>query len=201
MLRFIGNQFRKPTGFFGKIISGIMIKGNSREYDKIIPELEVNQKDNILEIGYGHGVGVDRIASNFDCKVSGIDFSELMFREASKRNKKHIDNQKVELHYGDFLNSEMIPNQYDKILCLNVIYFWDKLDEPFSKIQSGLKEGGLFCIYMAHRDDLTKVRFAKDGIFNKYSIGQVIDHLKFSGFDCLFQPKSIPVDHSKSIPF
>ena len=58
MLRFIGNQFRKPRGFFGKIVSKIMIKGNSHAYDKIIPELNIQQNDRILEIGYGHGIGV-----------------------------------------------------------------------------------------------------------------------------------------------
>ena len=185
MLRFIGNQFRKPTGFFGKIVSRLMIKGNSPEYDKIIPVLEVNQEDNLLEIGYGHGVGIDRIASKYNCKISGIDFSELMFREASKRNKKHLDNKKVTLYLGDFLSSEIILNQYDTVFCLNVVYFWDKLDEPFIKIWRVLKEGGLFCMFMAHRDDLTKVKFAKDGIFNKFSIEQVIDHLKLAGFDSI----------------
>ena len=185
MLRFIGNQFKRPSGFFGRVVSKIMIKGNSPEYDKIIPELEINQNESILEIGYGHGVGIDRIASKYNCRISGIDFSELMFREASKRNKKHIENKKVELRYGDFLNSEMVTNKYDKVFCLNVIYFWDRLDEPFVKIRRGLKEGGLFCMYMAHRDDLAKVRFTKDGIFNKYSIVQVVDHLKLSGFQAI----------------
>ena len=111
MLRFIGNQFRKPTGFFGKIISKIMIKGNSSAYDKIIAELDIKQKDKILEIGYGHGLGIDIISSNYDCFLSGIDFSELMFKEATKRNKKHIANKKADLYYGDFLTSETISNQ------------------------------------------------------------------------------------------
>jgi cyclopropane fatty-acyl-phospholipid synthase-like methyltransferase len=103
MLRFIGNQFRKPTGLLGKIVSKLMIKGNSFAYDKIIPELNIKQNEQILEIGYGHGYGVDRIISNYDCYVSGIDFSELMFKEATKRNRKHIDDKKVDLCFGDFL--------------------------------------------------------------------------------------------------
>jgi cyclopropane fatty-acyl-phospholipid synthase-like methyltransferase len=183
MLRIIGNQFRKPTGLLGRIISMIMIKGNSYAYNKIIPELDIKLNDRILEIGYGHGLGVDMIASGFDCFVSGIDFSELMFNEATKRNMKHINNKKVELCHGDFLSSEIISNQYDKIFCINVIYFWDKLDEPFSKIKKGLKKGGIFCIHMAHRDDLEKMKFTKDAIFNKYTIEEVVNSLKLSGFE------------------
>lgn len=183
MLSFIGNQFRKPTGFFGKIISKIMIKGNSFAYDRIISELNIMQNDQILEIGYGHGYGVDRIVTNYNCFVFGIDFSELMFREATKRNKKHIDNNKVELQFGDFLTYEIKSNQYDKVFCINVIYFWENLDLPFSKIKTALKEGGAFCFFMAHQDDLKKMKFTKDEIFNKYSINQVIDKLKSLGFN------------------
>ncbi len=182
MLTIIGNQFRKPSGFLGKIISRIMIKGNRSEYDKIIPELHITQNDRIMEIGYGHGAGVDRIASNYDCFVEGIDFSNLMFIEATRRNKKHIKNKKVVLYFGDLLTSEMKPNYYDKVFCLNVIYFWDKLEEPFSKIKAMLKEGGTLCMYMAHRDFLKKVKFTKDGIFNKYAIEEVVEKLGLAGF-------------------
>jgi hypothetical protein len=36
---------------------------------------------------------------------------------------------------------------------------------------------------MAHRDDLNKIGFAKDGIFSKYTIEEVVDKLKLSGFN------------------
>lgn len=182
MYRFIGNQFRKPTGFFGRIISGLMKTGNRSIYEKLIPEMMIQPQDKIFEIGYGHGLGVDRIASGFDCYITGIDFSELMFREATQRNQKHIDQQKVVLYFGDFLGAEMVSNLYDKIFCINVIYFWDRLEEPFFKIWSGLKEGGLFCLYMARSKDLEKLKFTKDDIFHRYSIEQVVDQLKSAGF-------------------
>jgi cyclopropane fatty-acyl-phospholipid synthase-like methyltransferase len=181
MLSFIGNQFKKPKGFFGKIISVLMKKGNRYTYEKIVPELEIKQGDTILEIGYGHGLGINMICSTFDCRVIGIDFSELMFKEAQQRNKRHIDNKKVELHYGDFLDFKL-RYLYDKIFCINVIYFWNELDKPFSKINAGLKDEGAFYIYMVHSDNLKKLKFTKDDIFNKYSIDYVLDTLRNNGF-------------------
>jgi cyclopropane fatty-acyl-phospholipid synthase-like methyltransferase len=183
MIRLIGNQFKKPTGLFGKVISRKMIKGNKPEYDIIIPELDIKPNDRLLEIGYGPGLGVNRIASDYDCFISGIDFSYLMYKEATKRNKKHIEKKKVELHYGDFLKSELTANEYDKVFCLNVIYFWDKLDIPFTKINKTLKEGGLFCMFMVDINFLNKFKFTKDDIFNKYTIEQVINELKSAGFN------------------
>lgn len=40
-------------------------------------------------------------------------------------------------------------------------------------------------MYMAHRDDLNKMRFSKEEIFNKYSIEQVVVELKKSGFKAI----------------
>jgi arsenite methyltransferase len=182
MLRFIGNQFRKPSGFFGRIISVIMRNGNGVAYEKIIPELQIKKDERILEIGYGHGLGIDLICSNYDCFVSGVDFSELMYNEATKRNKNHIVQNKAELRHGDYMDSETFADQYNKVFCINVVYFWNSLMEPFSKIHAELKEEGIFCIYMAHPNDLKKMKFTKDDIFNKYTIEQVVECLRQSGF-------------------
>ena len=162
-----------------------MMLGNRAAYNKMISELEIIANDRIFEIGYGHGLGVRKISSRFDCFVSGTDYSELMFNEATKRNRKYIKNKKVELYLGDFLNSEIISNQYDKIFCINVIYFWDRLDKPFSKIICGLKKGGTFCLYMAHNGELKRTKYTQNDIFNKYTIDQVVENLNLAGFSDL----------------
>ena len=182
MFRLIGSQFRKPSGFLGKIISKIMTKGNIPDYDKMIPELNIQQNDKILEIGYGRGLGVFRILTEYDCHVTGIDFSDVMFKAATKINKKFIDNGKAGLNYGDFLEMEITPGLFDKVFCLHVIYFWDNLLIPFSRILTILKEGGAFCTFMANIDYMKKVKFTKDGIFNKYSIDKVVGDLNSTGF-------------------
>jgi ubiquinone/menaquinone biosynthesis C-methylase UbiE len=179
---FISKQFRRPTGFLGKIISRVMVKGNSPVYDKIIRELDIKPYDRILEIGYGPGIGVHRIASAHDCLVTGIDFSELMFREASRRNKKNIASEKVELILGNYLASDMGSNRFDKVFCTNVIYFWDKPEVPFAKVLLNLKAGGMFYIFMVHPGYLEKNKFAKHSIFNKYSVDQVMGFLILAGF-------------------
>ena len=177
----LANQFRKPSGLLGRFVSFLMKKGNVPIYHKLIPELKIKDTDSIFEIGYGHGVGIKMIASQNNCCISGIDFSDLMYKEAYKRNRKLINNKKVSLSYGDFLTYDMISKQYDKIFCINVIYFWDNLDVPFRKIKQGLKEDGTFCFYMANKDELNKLKFTKT-IFNKYAIEEVMEKLKLSGF-------------------
>jgi cyclopropane fatty-acyl-phospholipid synthase-like methyltransferase len=177
---FIATQFKKPSGLFGIFSSNIMNKGNKAKYEKLIKDLALQPQDKLLEIGYGTGMGINMIArACSSCTIHGIDFSELMYRRARKYNKQYLDNNAMVLQYGDFLKTAVVSNEYDKIFCLNVVYFWNELQEPFKKVLSLLKAGGAFHIYMANRDALKK---APDTVFNKYSIEQVIEVLKSVGF-------------------
>ena len=159
-----------------------MKKGNRSAYDKLIPLLNIKKDDRILEIGYGHGIGIDTICQNYDCTITGIDFSELMFNESTARNQRHIENKKVELDFGDYLDFDYSQASFDKIFFINVIYFWDNLKKPFNKINKELKHDGKLCIFMANRDDLKRLKFTKDDIFNKYTIDFVCEELEKSGF-------------------
>jgi len=181
--KFIASQFKKPTGLFGIFTSNMMVKNNQKNYDKIIKDLDLQANDNLLEIGYGPGIGIQMIAQLCpDCTIHGIDFSKLMYKKASKHNKPYIDNGRVQLQYGDFLKTSALDNNYDKVFCLNVVYFWDELNSPFEKVLSLLKKGGAFHIYMADKNTLIEKK-APDSVFNKYSIEQVKETLKATGFE------------------
>jgi cyclopropane fatty-acyl-phospholipid synthase-like methyltransferase len=182
MRNFISNQFRRPSGFWGRIVSALMKKGNKLNYIKLISELEIKSGDRILEIGYGHGLGINMIFKEFDCSITGIDFSELMYKEASSRNKKYLENGKLSLNFGDYLSFSAENNSFDKVFFINVIYFWKTLESPFIKIKNELKTDGVLCIYMAHRDDLNRLNFTSDNVFNKYTIEFVTEELKKYGF-------------------
>lgn len=182
MLKKIQEQLRQPKGLLGNFISLVMRKMNNHIYDVIIDRMDINEHEKIFEIGYGHGIGIRKILAKTDCQISGIDFSKTMYKEAKKRNKAAIKKGKAELFYGDFLIQEL-PNQaFDKIFCLNVVYFWDELEIPFSKIKNGLKKDGSFHFQMDHPTQLAQHGLTNNGIFNRYTIDEVIDKLRTVGF-------------------
>jgi chemotaxis methyl-accepting protein methylase len=88
----------------------------------------------------------------------------------------------VQLQHGDFLKEPVGHNDFDKIFCLNVVYFWNELRTPFEKVLSLLKKGGAFHIYMADKNTLLEKK-TPDSVFNKYSIEQVVEALKAAGFE------------------
>jgi ubiquinone/menaquinone biosynthesis C-methylase UbiE len=181
--KFIATQFKRPAGLFGNFVSKMMIKGNRNNYNTLIKDLDVQPNEKLLEIGYGPGIGLHMITGLCEtCTIHGVDFSRLMYQKASKYNKLSIDKGKVQLQYGDYLKIPIDKNQYDKIFCLNVIYFWDELDKPLVKTISLLKAGGSFYIYMASANSLVEKK-APDSVFHKYSIDQVVEALRSAGFN------------------
>jgi ubiquinone/menaquinone biosynthesis C-methylase UbiE len=180
----IGMQFKKPTGVLGKIVSNLMIIGNRSAYKTLIKDLSIQKNDKILEIGYGPGIGISLISKRFEtCDLYGIDFSGLMYRKASWKNRQIIKKNRVHLLFGDFVETEISTRCFDKIFCINVVYFWDDLKKPFERVKSLLKDNGIFCFYMAKKDDLNKAKFTTDDIFNKYTIEQISEALKSAGFN------------------
>jgi cyclopropane fatty-acyl-phospholipid synthase-like methyltransferase len=182
MANSLAKQFRKPSGFGGRIVSFVMKKGNRSEYEKLIPELDIRKGDHLLEIGFGHGIGIEMICGRYDCSYTGVDFSALMFKEASARNKSHIDSGKVSLKFGDYLEVVNPPESFDKVFFINVSYFWPDLAKPFHKIHNELKPGGMVCLYMSHSDDIRRLRFTSDEVFRKYTIEDMREGLINQGF-------------------
>jgi SAM-dependent methyltransferase len=177
----LGKQLRRPSGFFGRFVARIMEFRNGNSYRKIIQQLDLTGGDVILEIGYGPGVGINLIATGHpDCLIDGIDFSELMYEKAQRKNKKWIDRGNIHLSCGDLLIDSLETGKYDRVFCLNVIYFWNDLNLAFTKVHSLLKPGGTFLMYMDHKDYIEKVKFTAD--FCKYSIEEVEQELKKAGF-------------------
>lgn len=183
VFRKIGMQFRRPAGFLGKVISQLMIIGNRAAYETIIKDLSVQAGDRILEIGYGPGIGLKLISRRCKtCVIYGIDFSDLMYRRATMRNKQVIKENRVHLFLGDFVQTDISGGPFNKIFCINVVYFWNDLQKPFKRIKSLLSEDGIFCFYMAKSDDLDRAKVTSNDVFNKYSIEDVSKALRSAGF-------------------
>ena len=186
MFHKIADQLKRPTGLWGKVISRFLKRMNSNIYDQVIIDVDAQEGDQIFEIGYGHGDGVNRILRNVNCHVSGIDFSKVMYDDSVKLNKKYVEEGKVELFYGDFLEFDMNQNGYDKVFCVNVIYFWESLELPFTKVKSSLSKNGMFFIYMDSLEEITKSKFTNEVTFNSYTVTSVMEQLTSIGFNCSY---------------
>ncbi len=182
MLKFIARQYRRPEGLLGEIISGRMERKNEKTYNWVIPFIDTADNDKLLEVGFGTGLGINVLAEkNKNTKIYGIDLSKVMILKAKKRNQYYINDKRVFLSCGDLLDYNM-ENDFNRILSINVLYFWNELNIYFNKIYNLLKEKGIFYLYMSSPERLDKIVFTRNEIFNKYTKDDVIKGLEKAKF-------------------
>ena len=139
----LSGQFRKPTGLLGWFTGWLLAVNNKERSLFTVRKLNPKPTDYLLEIGYGPGVALNLVAQRLTSGfLAGIDHSEVMFRQAAKRNKKFVGNRKLKLHCGTLSDLSYPADYFDIIYGSNVHFFWDETVKEFQKIYSLLKPKG-----------------------------------------------------------
>jgi len=177
------DQLMKPTGEEGKVVANFLTKVN---YDKAvwsISFLDLKDNDIALEIGYGSGFALKLLSQEaINGKIYGLDFSETMHDEATKLFKDEISEGKIKLDVGDIAQSPYKDNFFDKIIAVNVLYFWTEPVQVLKEILKILKPGGKVVFFIYHKDSELHQERAKDGVFAHYSGEEVVELMNSAGF-------------------
>lgn len=166
--KIIIKNLRKPKGIFGRRVSK-MLENNLGEYAEMRQYLDLWKGMKLLEIGYGPGLGInDILKHNPGILVEGIDFSKLMYKTALKNTRDY--RASVRLYHGDFNTRNFSGASFDRVLLMNVIYFWNDPENSLGKIKSLLNPGGKVVIGMAS-PELLKPRMPEgQKVFHYHSI-------------------------------
>ena len=120
---------------------------NRRRNAWAVSLLDVQRNDRVLEIGFGPGVAVRELAGlAVDGYVYGLDHSEVMLRQAAKRNAEGVRRGRVELRLGSVERLPAFDMPFDKILAVNAMQFWDQPVEPLVELRRLLRSGGRIAI-------------------------------------------------------
>jgi ubiquinone/menaquinone biosynthesis C-methylase UbiE len=142
-------QFARPTGFWGRGAGLVMAhrSSNRRRNAWAVSLLDVRPEDRVLEIGFGPGLALlqlSRIAR--EGHVCGIDHSELMLRQARRRNADGIRRGVVDLRLASIDALPAFDAPFDKILAVNAVLFWTEPDARFEELRHLLRPGGLIAV-------------------------------------------------------
>src|SRR5574342_295327 len=142
MIDSMAKQFEKPKGLLGKLAGTIMYFENRKINRWSIKKLQIQKRDRILEIGYGPGYGIKTMLTESPLiEVDGIDLSEKMLKEASKRNQKWIQTGTVRLETGDVVNFKP-EHHYNKVLSVNNYPLWNQPLQSLKHIHTLIDKGG-----------------------------------------------------------
>jgi SAM-dependent methyltransferase len=177
--RFLRAQFGQPTGALGHVVGRLMARdpSNLKRIDWTISLLDIAPTDRVLEIGMGPGVAIQRASAvASEGYVVGVDHSDVMVRQASRRNARAVRDGKVELRLGSASQLPAFSEPFDKIFSINSIHFWTEPVECLKALRKMLKPGGVIAVTLQPRS-----RSATDATAEECG-RDVVMHLEKAGF-------------------
>ena len=167
--RFMAKQLRKPTGFFARLTGNKMNETNEQMYIQVFDSMDITDGNHILDIGFGNGRFFSNLYSRAkNLRLTGIEMSPEMVKEAIKNNRNLVESGMMKVETGSSDNLPFADNSFDKIFCINVIYFWDSPGAHLQEIRRVLKPGGKFYIGFRPAANMLQMPFTQYG-FNLFS--------------------------------
>lgn len=178
-------QLRRPSGMIAKKVGERMNAANRFLYDATWKALQLDDGMNVLEIGFGNGLFFPELAAKAkDLKLSGLDFSEAMMKEAQARNPALVKSEALALHFGSSEKMQFADGSFDRVYCINVVYFWENPTAHLLEVKRVLKPGGRFVAALRTKATMDTMAFSRYG-FIKYEHAEWETLLRSNGFNTI----------------
>ena len=189
--RMVGGQLQNPVGIFGGVVGWLMGKFNVQPNRFALRALKVEPCDHVLELGSGPGRTLKIIAQQArNGHTYGLDQSETMLRQAGLHNGPAIKSGRLSLIKGDFKAPPFHSARFDKVLAVNVAYFFGVDGREMAEIHRVLKPGGCVVIYVTDQATMEAWPFAQTGGHRLYGPAAIRACLEEAGFG----PQYVHVD-------
>ena len=149
LVRRVVAQFHQPRGLGGRLAGWRMATraSNRKRNVWVVSLLDIAPTDRVLEIGFGPGVAIREAASHaVDGAVCGVDHSEVMLRQARRRNAEAVRAGRVDLRVGSADRLPPFDDQFDKIFAVNSMGSWNEPDRCLESLRNLLRANGRIAI-------------------------------------------------------
>ncbi|WP_454883393.1 class I SAM-dependent methyltransferase [Sphingomonas oryzagri] len=180
----VGRQLAHPHGWAGMLAGAVMRLANRAPNTLAIAALDLHAFDDVLELGFGPGEAIARIAARVTAgSVTGIDRSATMVGRARRRNARGIRWGRVRLELGDVAALPFVASSFDKIVAVNSAYFWRGEDHIVARVHRLLRPGGRLVIYVTDAATMRRWKFAGTGTHRLFDAECLRAMLIEGGFD------------------
>ena len=174
-------QFGQPTGWLGWLVGHLMAAKSAPMNRLAVELLEVKPEDRILEIGFGPGTAVALLAERAQRGfVAGVDRSEVMVRQTTKRNRKTIQMGRVEVRQGSASSLPFGDNSFDKVLAVNSFHHWTAPEHDLLEVRRVMRDGGT--LVLALRMALPNPKMVAAPGLTAEQVGQAKSFVEQAGF-------------------
>lgn len=136
-------MFGRPEGVLGKLGGIIMARTNRAFAHSVIEALQIQPNDKVLEVGFGPGVAIERLASLVSAGwIAGVNCSKEMVGQAIAQNAAAVERGLVDLRQGSVESLPFEGNTFDVALAINSMQVWSDVAAGLREIRRVLKTGG-----------------------------------------------------------
>lgn len=178
--RFLSRQAARPHGLFGPVIGRIWVSETARVNDAALDLLAARPGERVLEIGFGPGATVRKLADT-GARVVGVDASAAMLAAAGRRNSAHVKAGRVQLGLGDGVHLRPSNDEIDAVIAVHTIYFWPDPHATLAEIHRVLRPGGRFVVAFHAGEQPLPARFDRD-VYKAPTTNELTDWLTDAGF-------------------
>jgi SAM-dependent methyltransferase len=145
----IRSQFMRPRSFAGWLVGWEMALRSSNRKRNVwaVELLGVEPTDRVLEIGFGPGIAIRELSRRATRGlVCGVDHSEVMVRQARRRNWAAVGEGRVALRCSSAEHLPAFEEPFDKVLAVNNMGMWREPGERLIELRSLMRPGGRIAI-------------------------------------------------------
>jgi SAM-dependent methyltransferase len=179
----LGRQRRCPRGPVGRTVGTLMRVANARPNALAVAALDLRPADEVLELGCGPGHAVAMMAEQVrHGTVHGIDPSATMLAQARARSRRAVRGGRIRLYRAKVEQLPFANASMDKILAVNVAYFWHEPAVALSEIRRVLRPAGILSIYVSDASAMCRWPFADaetHRLFDCAELGRALRHGDF----------------------
>ncbi len=138
-------QFHNPTGVGGHVAGWIMGRRSSNVARNrwAVQLLDVQPTDRVIELGCGPGMAIAALATRaFRGLVVGVDHSQVMIRQARRRNRAVIRAGRVRLIHTPVESLSISDGPFDAALAVNTVGMWPDPTARLRELARLLRPGG-----------------------------------------------------------
>src|SRR5690349_16046610 len=122
-------QFHRPSGTVGHVAGWVMARRTSNVARNrwAVQLLDIQPTDRVIELGCGPGVAIAAIAARAGRGlVVGVDHSDVMIRQAGRRNRAAVRAGRVRLIRTpvESLSVSSLDGPFDAALAVNTVGMW-----------------------------------------------------------------------------
>jgi len=172
-----------PRRLAGRIAAWFMEKGHKSIYENVSKEVDLQPEDDLLEVACGSGHFLKKYASPVH-SVAGLDLSELMVKQATKKNQERVAAGTAEFVHGNASKLPWEDNRFSVATTMGGFTMFPKPLESLKEMYRVLRPGGkvVVSIEWNAEDGLDHTKHVEKYEMRIYTEDEVRALMKEAGF-------------------